>query len=167
MSSIAIDGQEYEFEDANQSWLASWHSPSESSLESKRHGSGAVCRTSDRQIVLISQNGVKWEHPAGRTEGDETWRQTLDREVMEEACAVVVQAKLLGFIQGRCIRGHEEGLVLVRALWSAEVMLQDWEPEHEVKYRKLVGEDEVDESIDYPWGMAEIYNRWLAESRLI
>lgn len=167
MSSIAVDGQEYEFEDANQSWVASWHPPSESAIEGKAHGSGAVCRTSDGQIVLISQDGVKWEHPAGRPEGDETWRQTLDREVMEEACAVVVKAKLLGFIQGRCVRGHEEGLVLVRALWSAEVMLQDWEPKFEVKFRKLVAEGAVDQAIDYPWGLAEIYNRRLAESRLV
>ena len=71
LGSIAVDGQKYEFEDANQSWLASWHLPSESSITGQRHGSGAVCRTSDGQIVLISQDGVKWEHPAGRTEGDE------------------------------------------------------------------------------------------------
>jgi 8-oxo-dGTP pyrophosphatase MutT (NUDIX family) len=164
---MAVDGQEYEFEDANQSWIVSWHPPSESTIEGKRHGSGAVCRTSEEQIVLIGQDGVKWEHPAGRPEGDETWRQTLDREVMEEACAVVVQAKLLGFTQGRCLRGHEEGLVLVRSLWSAEVVLQSWEPEHEIQYRKLVGEDDCDDAIDYPWGLVPIYNRWLAESRLV
>jgi hypothetical protein len=95
LSSIAVDGQEYEFEDSNQSWIASWHPPSESTMAGKRHGSGAVCRTSDAQIVLISQDDVNWEHPAGRPEGDETWRQTLDREVevIEEACAVVVEAK--------------------------------------------------------------------------
>ena len=46
-------------------------------------------------------------------------------------------------------------------------MLQDWDPEYEVQYRKLVGEDEVDEVIDYPWGMTPIYNRWLAESRSV
>jgi 8-oxo-dGTP pyrophosphatase MutT (NUDIX family) len=165
MSSMAIDGEE--FEDANQSWIASWYPPSESSIEGKRHGSGAVCRTSEGQIVLIRRDGMKWEHPAGRPEGEEAWRQTLDREVMEEACAIVVEAKLLGFIQGRCLRGHEEGLVLVRALWSARVALQDWERQYEVQHRKLVGEDDVDEAIDYPWGMAPIYNRWLAESQLV
>ena len=121
----------------------------------------------DGQIVLISQDGVKWEHPAGRPEGDETWRQTLDREVMEEACATVIEATLLGFIRGRCVRGEEKGLVFVRSLWFAEVELQIWKPEHEVQYRILVGEDEVDAEIDYPWGMAPIYNRWLAESRLV
>jgi hypothetical protein len=167
LSLIAIDGQEYEFEDANQLWLASWHPPSESTIAGKRHGSGAVCRTIDGQIVLVSQDGVKWEHPAGRTEGDESWRQTLGREVMEEACAIVVEAKLLGFILGRCVRGHEEGLVLVRALWSAEVMLQNCEPKHEIQHRKLVGDDDCDESIDYPWEMAPIYNRWLTESWLV
>ena len=50
---------------------------------------------------------------------------------------------------------------------SAEVILQDWKPEFEVQYWKLVGEDEVDESIYYPWGMAPVYNLWLTESRLV
>jgi hypothetical protein len=126
MSSMAIDGQEYEFEDANQSWIASWYPPSESTIEGKRHGSGAVCRTVDEQIVFISQHGVKWEHPAGRPEGDETWRQTLD----------------------------------------SEVMLQSWEPEYEVQYRKLVSGNEADDAIDYPRGMVPIYYRWLVESHL-
>ena len=71
----------------------------------------------------MSMDGSSWDFPAGRPEGDEDWRATLDREVLEEACASVEEATLLGFSKGVCIRGPEEGLVLVRSLWCAVVSL--------------------------------------------
>ena len=49
--------------------------------------------------------------------------ETLRREVREEACVEVTDAKLLGFHRGECIRGHEKGLVLVRSLWLAKVQV--------------------------------------------
>jgi len=33
------------------------------------------------------------------------------REAMEQACAQVDEAKLLGFARGECIEGHEKGPV--------------------------------------------------------
>ena len=59
--------------------------------------------------------GVAWEFPQGRPEKGEDWRATLDREVLEEACAPVEEATLLGFAKGVCIKDPEEGLVLVRS----------------------------------------------------
>ena len=58
--------------------------------------------------------------------------------MLEEACAVVRTARLLGFTRGRCIRGHEEGLVLVRAIWRADVELQPWDPQFEIPERRVV-----------------------------
>jgi hypothetical protein len=40
--------------------------------------------------VLISDDGVRWGWPVGRPQGEETWEQTFRREVLEEACVVVV-----------------------------------------------------------------------------
>ncbi len=94
--------------------------------------------TPDRQVVLITEDDIRWGLPAGRPEGDEDWEQTLRREMLEEACAVVREARLLGFIRSRCIEGHEEGLVLVRAFWRANVDLQPWDPQFEVSQRRLV-----------------------------
>lgn len=164
MDHVAIDGREYEFEDAGQGWLASWVPPGGSVPEGTRHGSGAVCRISDERIVLISQDGLTWDHPAGRPENHENWRGTLDREVLEEACAVVESAELLGFVKGRCVQGKEASLVLVRALWSANVRLQEWQPKHEIKHRKLVDNNQVPEFLSHPSGLDPIFNRWLAES---
>lgn len=123
--------------------------------------------TQGGQIVVISQDGVKWELPGGRPERNEDWRETLDREVLEEACATVERATLLGFSRGRCISGHEKGLVLVRSLWLADVTIHNWKPEHEVKYRKLVARDAVLDSLGIPDGIAPIYLRWFEEADAI
>lgn len=65
----------------------------------------------------------------------ESWEQTLYREMLEEACATVVEARLLGFTQGRCVSGPEEGLVRVRSMWRAKVNLANWKPQFEIAYR--------------------------------
>ena len=53
--------------------------------------------------MLVTWPGVAWEFPQGRPEEGEDWRATLDREVLEEACASVEEATLLGFARGVCI----------------------------------------------------------------
>lgn len=87
-------------------------------------------------MVVVREAG--WGLPGGRPEGDEDWRATLVREVYEEAGAVVEEARLLGFARGVCVRGHEEGLVLVRSLWVATVRLEPWTPEFETVERELL-----------------------------
>lgn len=97
-------------------------------------------------------------------EGDEDWRATLEREVLEEACARVDEASLLGFSRGVCIKGHEQGLVLVRALWSAVVTLNPWDPRHEMTHRRLVSAKTVLDYIDVPDGNLPLIERWCHES---
>ena len=64
-----------------------------------------------RRVGVSSRAGLR---------SGEDWRATLEREVLEEACASVEEATLLGFAKGVCAsEGPEEGLVLVRALWHA------------------------------------------------
>jgi hypothetical protein len=167
LDSVAIDGREYEFEDAGQIWLAAWHPASENAPQGKRHGSGAICETPDGRVVLISQDGVSWDHPAGRPEGDENWRETLDREVSEEACAIVESARLLGYTRGRCTSGAEEGLVLVRSLWSARVRLDIWNPQYEIRFRKIVDTSEISANLSTPAGLVPIFGRWIQESGVI
>jgi ADP-ribose pyrophosphatase YjhB (NUDIX family) len=128
-----------------------------------RHGSAAVCLTADGQVVLVSTDGESWDLPGGRPEGDEDWRATLDREVFEEACATVEDATLLGYSRGVCTRGPEAGLVLVRSLWRALVVLHDWEPQHEINHRLLVppasAPSRIGSEVCQP-----IYRRWFQEA---
>ena len=135
-------------DEAGQDWIQWWHPPDRPAPEGRRHGSSGICFTADGKVVLVAQPDGPWEFPGGRPEGDEDWRATLERatlerEVLEEACAVVEDATLLGFARARCSRGPEAGLVLVRALWRAEVSLNAWEPLHETAARMLVRPEEA------------------------
>lgn len=102
-----------------QLWRTTWHPPTVAP-PGTAHGSTALCFAADR-IVLVSDDGRLWQLPGGRPEAAEDWAATLRREVREEACATVVDCRLPGFSRGACLRGPEAGVVLVRALWRAEV----------------------------------------------
>lgn len=103
----ARDGEELAHHDNGQDWIVSWHPPPVPPAGTP-HGAAGICLTGDGEVVLIKFEG-RWEIPAGRPEGDETWEETLRREMMEEACVAVIEARLLGFSRGQCIRGDQEG----------------------------------------------------------
>lgn len=120
-----------------QNWAVSWHPPN-SSPTGKPHGTAGLCVTHDGGLVLISHDGQHWGFPAGRPEPDESPMQTLCREMREEACVVVTGARLLGFSRSECTHGHEQGLVLVRSYWQADVDVQRWDPQFEILHRRIV-----------------------------
>jgi ADP-ribose pyrophosphatase YjhB (NUDIX family) len=137
MPGAAEDYEEIPIRTGGQDWLIAWYPPG-AAPSGKPHGSAGICVSQSDQVILVSPDGLTWDFPAGRTEDGETWEQTLRREVLEEACATVNHARLLGFCRSRCIRGHERGLVLVRSFWHACVEVNDWKPQYEVAHRKLV-----------------------------
>jgi ADP-ribose pyrophosphatase YjhB (NUDIX family) len=139
---VAADGQEIPIRSGGQDWLVSWHPPPRAPPGTP-HGAEGVCVTSAGDIVLISPDGKLWDLPAGRPEIGETWEDTLHREMLEEACATVVEATLLGFTRGVCIQGPEKGRVLVRSVWRAEVELGPWEPRFEIPHRRVVAAGDV------------------------
>lgn len=133
----ARDGEEFAFSANDGDWIVSWQ-PAAVAPEGTPHGATGICLTGDGSLVLISHDGERWGLPGGRPEEHESWEQTLHREVLEEACAIVTQARLLGFTQSRCLSGPEKGLVLVRSLWRAEVELATWKPQFEMTHRLVV-----------------------------
>ena len=136
------DGEDVIVRANGQTWISSWHPPL-APPDGTPHGAAGVCVTGDGEIVLISPDGERWSLPGGRPEASETWKETLLREMHEEACATVVGARLLGFSRGICVAGHEQGLVLVRSLWRADVQLAPWEPRFEIPHRRVVPEADV------------------------
>jgi hypothetical protein len=88
----------------------------------------------------------------------------MRREVREEACVEVTECRLLGFSRGVCVRGPQEGLVLVRSLWRAEVRLESWEPCFEMAYRRLLPAEEVFRSLAIPKGLGPFYRRLFVEA---
>jgi len=161
---MARDGEEFSVHAGGQDWIVSWHPPVFPPQDGTRHGSDALCFTIDGNVVLVSRDGESWEGPGGRPEGDEDWRETLDREVFEEACARVEEARLLGFTKSVCIKGHEEGLVLVRAHWWAMVALSEWAPQHEKNHRRLAPADAALDLMDTGDGHRQILQRLFHEA---
>jgi len=145
-SSPARDGEEIAVSDADGDWLLSWHPPL-ALPEGTPDGSTGVCITGDGDVVLVSPNGEHWSLPGGRPEGDETWEETLHREMLEEACAIVIRARLLGFCRSACIAGPKAGVITVGSLWRAEVELTPWSPQYEIALRRLVLNQETSSRI--------------------
>lgn len=162
----ARDGEEFHYESDGQQWLVSWHPPVLPLPDGQKHGSEALCFSSEGQVVLVSQDGESWSMPGGRPEADEEWRATLDREVLEEACASVDAATLLGFTRSVCTSGAEQGLILVRSHWRATVSLLEWDPQHETTHRTLVAPDEALERV-LLYGPRPIYQRLFHEASAI
>jgi ADP-ribose pyrophosphatase YjhB (NUDIX family) len=118
------------------------------------------------EVVLISRDGSRWGWPGGRPEGGESREDTLRREMREEAHAIVTGARLLGFARSRCLSGSEEGLVLVRSIWRAEVTLLPWRPEYEIRFRRVVPAHELAGQLWMEEGAAPIYSRAAREAAL-
>ncbi len=112
-SCVARDGEEFAVCSKGGDWLIAWHSPLAVPV-GQTHGANAFCVTAAAGVVLISNDGERWGWPGGRPEGEESWEQTLRREVLEEECVAVVAARLLGFCRAVCLTGPEQGRVLVR-----------------------------------------------------
>jgi ADP-ribose pyrophosphatase YjhB (NUDIX family) len=136
-SGAAPDGQQLAVRSNGQDWIVSWFPPP-IAPSGTPHGAQGVCVTSDDKIVLVSENGDRWGFPAGRPEPGENWEDTLRREMLEEACATVLSTRLLGFTRGECVAGAEQGLVLVRSMWRADVELAPWEPQFEIRHRQVI-----------------------------
>ena len=137
MATPLQDAEEIEICSRGHRWITSWHSTAEAP-DWEMYGSAGICVTSGGEVVVVSTDENSWDFPAGRPEGDEDWEQTLRREMLEEACAVVTASRLLGFARGRHIEGDVVGLPIVRSVWLAQVDLLEWNPQFEIRFRRLV-----------------------------
>ncbi|MFF8841850.1 NUDIX domain-containing protein [Streptomyces sp. NPDC015127] len=162
MDDIAGDGVDFTAFINGQEWRVAWFPPPDAPPGTP-HGAEAVCVAGDR-IVVISGDGQRWGLPAGRPEGQEQWVDTMRREVREEACAEVSECRLLGFSRGLCIGGPQEGLVLVRSMWRAEVRTAAWAPRFEMAHRRLLPPDQAFRSLTVPHGLGPFYRRLFTEA---
>ncbi|WP_152365506.1 NUDIX hydrolase [Microlunatus speluncae] len=162
----AVPGEPMRFRGNASDWLIAWHS-ADAMLAGTSNGAAGICVAGGR-LVLISPDNVHWGFPAGRPEGDETPAETLRRELHEEACVEVLSARLLGFARSECVGGRLHGTVLVRSYWRAEVRIGPWEPEHEIRHRRIVPVEEAIQVVRDPDHVASrISHRALTEAGLV
>jgi len=162
----AVDDQPIAVRSNGGDWIVTWHSQN-AVPQGTAHGANGFCITIDDQVVLISGDSQRWGWPGGRPQSGESWEQTFRREVFEEACAVVRNARLLGFCRGVCLSGSEEGLTLVRSIWRADVDLMAWEPRFEIRHRRTVRAVDVLSHLWIEEGFEPIYHRALVEAGLL
>jgi ADP-ribose pyrophosphatase YjhB (NUDIX family) len=162
----ARDLDEWPVEANGGQWLLAWHPPG-GAPDGTPHGATAFCVTAGGDVVLVSDDGSRWSWPGGRPEVGESWEQVLHREMLEEACCTVRSARLLGFARARCLSGPEEGRVLVRSIWRADVEVLPWAPQHEIPYRTIVPAAELPHRLDMEPGFEPLYARAAAEAGLV
>jgi hypothetical protein len=78
---------------------------------------------------------------------------------------VVTGCTLLGFTRGMCTRGPQQGLILVRSLWRADVRLESWNPRFEMTHRRLAAAGEAPRAVTIAEAaMGPIYRRMFAQA---
>src|SRR5260370_18468711 len=154
---MARDGEEFAVRSNGGDWLTAWHSPIAVPAGTP-HGANAFCLTPDGQVVLISNDGIRWGWPGGRPEGKESWDQTLRREILEETCSIVTDARLLGFCRSACLSGQEKDRVLVRSIWRAEGELLPWKQTFEIPHPPVIPPDDFSAHLWVENGFVHIYH---------
>jgi hypothetical protein len=105
------------------SWL-----PRSSGYEDVARQSIGFAVTGDGRTVIVRHRDGRKHIPGGTRESSETLRDTLERELREEACARVVDAELLGYL--RAARRGTDGVSDIHygSRWWARVELDQWAP---------------------------------------
>lgn len=81
---------------------------------------------SQRQLLIV-KNGNIWTIPGGHPENNETFLQTLNREIMEEACVKISDARYIGSVE---VVEKEEKYYQLRFVATISELLpfkQEWE----------------------------------------
>lgn len=103
----------------------------------------------DKDQLLIVRNDKTWTIPGGHPEAGETKLQTLDREIMEEACCTLQDVKYLGAVEV-----VENGETYYQLRYTARVkealpFKQEWE----IAERKFVDLDDLPNYIKWAKGV--------------
>jgi len=128
--------------DAVQTWHISDEIPKEKELISQ---SSAYCFLDDKFAIIKNKDGY-WAIPGGHLEKGENPKDTVIREVLEEACVVIKNPELLGYQV--IVKADKSKIYQLRWFTKVEQVL-DFKPEFESAEMKFVSPDEVGRYISW------------------
>lgn len=99
--------------------------------------------------LLIVKNGNTWTIPGGHPEVNETPQETLERELMEEACVTIKDVKYLGAVE--VVENGETYYQLRHVARLSEIL--PFETEWETSERKFVNLDDLHNFITWSKGI--------------
>ena len=134
----AIEYETFQVETGGQDVRVTWFPPHDVP-EGQRHGSGGICLTDNGEVVLATHDGETWDSRQADRKEVSRGKKTLRREMREEACVEVREAKLLGVLARESVSGGTKrsgaGSLHLAGRKSSST---SGHPEHETLARKLV-----------------------------
>ena len=118
-------------------------------LNSEKHTQVSGYVFNDQNQLLIVKNGKTWTIPGGHPEANETYLQTLDRELMEEACITLKDVNYLGAVEV-----VEDGETYYQLRYTAKVKdVLPFKQEWEISERKFVDLEDLPKYIKWSTGI--------------
>lgn len=114
----------------------------------------------DKNELLIVRNGDIWTIPGGHPEVNETRLDTLNREVMEEACVTIKDIKYLGAVEVV----EDETYYQIRYTARVDEIL-DFDEKWEISERKFIDLRELENYIK--WSNGIMFSRQLESAKKI
>lgn len=103
----------------------------------------------DNNQLLIVKNGNTWTIPGGHPEAGETYLDTLNRELMEEACVTLKDINYLGAVEV-----VEKGETYYQLRYTAKVNnVLPFKQEWEISERKFIDLDDLPNYIKWSTGV--------------
>lgn len=130
-----------------------WHEGFNDSKVTHTQVSGYIFNTNNQ--LLIVKNNSSWTIPGGHPEGNESYLETLNREIMEEACITIKDAVLMGAVEV-----FDNGKTYYQYRYTARVdkilpFIQEWE----TCERMFVNLNELENFI--PWANGRVFGEQL------
>lgn len=136
-----------EYEKLSENCKILWKENFEFNGEKHTQVSGYILN--DDNQLLIVKNGKTWTIPGGHPENNETFTETLEREIMEEACVTIKDSAYLGAVE---VVENDEVYYQVRYTARAKEILP-FTDEWETCERKFVNINNLKEYISWSDGI--------------
>lgn len=130
-------------------------------IDKQRYTQVSAYVYNEKNQLLIVKNGNTWTIPGGHPEVNETQQQTLERELMEEACVTLKEIKYIGAVEV-----VEDDKVYYQLRYTAKVdKILPFKQEYEISERNFVNLDELTKFIK--WANGETFQKQILASKKV